>query len=171
MRTTTLQMTGDPFLVRALDGTVSVSIPIKIRRYSGRCQVVVPQGIAATPIDNAAPTALQTALARGHRWLRLIESGKIANLAAIAKMEKFDPSYVSRMVNLTTLAPDLVAAILDDALPDHLTLFDIAVDPPALWEEQRQRVGHPDSMRQANIPDTQNFPYGRRLCSAMESSA
>jgi len=30
-----------------------------------------------------------------------------------------------------------VEAILDDALPDHLTLFDIAVDPPALWEEQR----------------------------------
>lgn len=41
------------------------------------------------------------------------------------------------MVNLTTLAPDIVQAILEDALPDHLTLFDLAVDPPALWEEQR----------------------------------
>jgi hypothetical protein len=41
------------------------------------------------------------------------------------------------MVNLTTLAPDIVEAILEDALPDHLTLFDLAVDPPALWEEQR----------------------------------
>jgi len=48
-----------------------------------------------------------------------------------------DNSYVSRMVNLTTLAPDIVEAILEDALPDHLTLFDLAVDPPALWEEQR----------------------------------
>jgi hypothetical protein len=44
------------------------------------------------------------------------------------------------MVNLTTLAPDIVAAILDDALPNHVTLFDLAVDPPALWEEQRGRV-------------------------------
>ena len=35
------------------------------------------------------------------------------------------------------LAPDIVEAILEDALPDHLTLFDIAVNPPALWEEQR----------------------------------
>ena len=43
------------------------------------------------------------------------------------------------MVNLTTLAPDIVAAILDDALPNHITLFDLAVDPPALWEEQRAR--------------------------------
>ena len=32
-------------------------------------------------------------------------------------------NYVSRMVNLTTLAPDIVAAILDDALPHHVTLF------------------------------------------------
>ncbi len=50
-------------------------------------------------------------------------------------------SYVSRMMNLTVLAPDIVKAILDDTLPDHLTLFDIAVDPPALWEEQRAWLG------------------------------
>ena len=40
------------------------------------------------------------------------------------------------MMNLTVLAPDIVEAILDDTLPDHLTLFDIAVDPPVLWEGQ-----------------------------------
>ena len=48
------------------------------------------------------------------------------------------------MVNLTTLAPDIVEAILEDALPDHLTLFDLAVDPPALWKEQRLRC--PDTL-------------------------
>jgi hypothetical protein len=36
-----------------------------------------------------------------------------------------------------------VAAILDDAMPNHITLFDLAVDPPALWDEQRERVGLP----------------------------
>jgi hypothetical protein len=44
------------------------------------------------------------------------------------------------MVNLTMLAPDIVAAILDDALPNRIPLFDLAVDPPALWDEQRVRV-------------------------------
>lgn len=48
--------------------------------------------------------------------------------------------YVSRMVNLTTLAPDIVAAILDDALPNHVTLFDLASGTPLSWEEQRDRV-------------------------------
>jgi hypothetical protein len=61
-------------------------------------------------------------------------------LTEIAALEGVDNSYVSRMVNLTTLAPDIVEAILEDALPDNLTLFDLAVDPPALWEEQRLRI-------------------------------
>ena len=44
------------------------------------------------------------------------------------------------MVNLTTLAPGIVAAILDDTLPNYVTLFDLAVDPLALWDEQRGRL-------------------------------
>ncbi|KXW59008.1 hypothetical protein FEMY_05310 [Ferrovum myxofaciens] len=83
---------------------------------------------------------MQLAVARGHRWQSMLESGEAKSLREIATKEGIDNSYVSRMVNLTTLAPDIVAAILDDALPDHITLFDLAVDPPALWDEQWQRV-------------------------------
>ena len=43
------------------------------------------------------------------------------------------------MINLTTLAPEIVEAILDDDVPDHVTLFDLAVDTAVLWIEQRQR--------------------------------
>lgn len=49
-------------------------------------------------------------------------------------------SYVSRMVNLNTLAPDIVTTVLDETLPPEVTLFELAVDPPALWEEQRGRM-------------------------------
>ena len=58
---------------------------------------------------------------------------------AIAARDGIDDRYVSRMVNLTTLAPDIVAAILDETLPLEVTLFDLAVEPPALWEDQRRR--------------------------------
>ena len=34
----------------------------------------------------------------------------------------------------------IIDAILLNELPDHLTLFDLAVDPPALWEDQRARI-------------------------------
>lgn len=114
-------------------------MPIQIKRRSGRKLVTLPNGKTAPvrPWD-VAPTSIQLALARGHRWLATLESGEAKFLKEIAIREGIDNSYVSRMVNLTTLAPDIVAAILDDALPNHITLFDLAVDPPALWAEQRE---------------------------------
>lgn len=73
----------------------------------------------------------------------LLESGKAKNLSEVAELVGMDRAYVSRMVNLTTLAPDIVAAILADNLPDHITLFELAVDPPALWDSQRERLTRP----------------------------
>ena len=141
MRTNTIDFTGDPLLLRTANGGVTVSIPIRIRRYGGRKQVVVPQGISAGLNSVVAPTALQVALSRGHRWLRQIESGNATNISAIAKTETVDRSYNSRMINLPTLAPDIQAAILDETLPDTVSLFDLASDTPLAWEEQRGRIG------------------------------
>ena len=67
MRTQTIDFTGDPLLVHAMHGAVRMPIPLRIRRFSGRKQVVVPPGACATSVGEAVPTALQIALARGHR--------------------------------------------------------------------------------------------------------
>jgi len=58
----------------------------------------------------------------------------------VAEREGMDRAYVSRMVNLTTLAPDIVAAILDETLPSEVTLFDLASGTPLLWDEQRAQI-------------------------------
>jgi len=47
------------------------------------------------------------------------------------------------MVNLATLAPDIMAAIFGENLPSDVTMFDPAVDPPVLWAEQRGRLETP----------------------------
>ena len=136
-----IRSTGTTEVIQSSDGRITLSVPIQIKRRSGRKQMTLPNSEPGKPRPwDVAATPLQLALARGHRWLAMLESGKVKNLTEIAALEGVDNSYVSRMVNLTTLAPDIVEAILEDALPDHLTLFDIAVDPPALWEEQRKRV-------------------------------
>jgi hypothetical protein len=44
------------------------------------------------------------------------------------------------MVNLTMLAPDIVAAILDETLPPETTLFELAAGMPLVWEEQWDTV-------------------------------
>jgi len=38
-----------------------------------------------------------------------------------------------------------VAAIVDDTIPNHVTLVDLAVNPPALRDEQRARIAHSTS--------------------------
>lgn len=137
-----IQPAGEPTVVEASDGRLTLYVQIQIKRRSGRKLVTLPSGetMKPRPWDNTTATPLQLALARGHRWLRMLTSGEVQSLKEIAARESVDASYVSRMVNLTTLAPDIVAAVLDDVLPDHITLFDLAVDPPALWEDQRERL-------------------------------
>ena len=143
-----IQKTGEPDVIEASDGRLTLSVPIQIKRRSGRKLVTLPNGETAPvrPWD-VALTSLQLALARGHRWLAMLESGEAKSLREIATREGIDNSYVSRMVNLTTLAPDIVAAILDDTLPNHVTLFDLASGTPLVWEEQRAR------MRRVSEPD------------------
>jgi hypothetical protein len=99
--------------------------------------VALPDGdrLAFRPWDKE-PTPLQLALARGHRWLAMLESGEVRSMKEIARHEGFDISYVSRMVNLATLAPDIVAAIFDETLPEEVTLFKLAAEVPVLWYEQ-----------------------------------
>jgi hypothetical protein len=127
--------------IASSDGRLTLSVPIQIKRRSGRKLVTLPNGETAKARTwNMVETPLQLALARGHRWLAMLESEEAKSLKEIAAREGIDSSYVSRMVNLTMLAPEIVAAILDDTLPDHIILFDLAVDPPVLWEEQRKRI-------------------------------
>ncbi len=69
----------------------------------------------------------------------MVDSGEVRSLTEVAEREGMDRAYVSRMVNLTTLAPDIVAAILDETLPPEVTLFDLASGTPLSWDEQRIR--------------------------------
>ena len=128
---------GQAEAIAASDGGFIVTIPIRIKRRGLRKTVTLPDdgSLDSRPWD-ATPTPLQLALARGHRWLALLESGEANSLKDIARREGVDDSYVSRMVNLTTLASDIVAAILDETLPSEVTLFELAAETPLVWEEQ-----------------------------------
>lgn len=128
-------------MVAESDGSLTVTVPIRIKRRGLRKVVTLPDGdgMQIRPWDDT-PTLLQLALARGHRWLAMLESGEARSMKEIARYEGLDDSYVSRMVNMTTLASGIVAAILDDTLPEEVTLFEMAAGTPLFWEEQRARV-------------------------------
>jgi len=137
-----LEITGQAERLDISDGSVVVVAPIRLKRRSGRRLVQMP----AAP-ENSRPwdkqkTPLQVALMRAHRWLAMLEEGKAASLSDIARWEGTDVSYVARVLNLTTLAPEIVEAILDDALPDGTFLNDVGINPRLLWQDQVDDLRH-----------------------------
>ena len=54
----------------------------------------------------------------------------------LARAEKINPSYVSRVLRLTLLAPSIVESILDGRQPAEMTLA-VLMEPFAVaWQEQ-----------------------------------
>jgi hypothetical protein len=79
---------------------------------------------------------LVKALARAHRWQRVLESGQCGSIAELAAAEKIDRSYLCRVLRLTLLAPELVEDILDGRQPEALDLPTLMKTLPAEWDRQ-----------------------------------
>lgn len=82
-------------------------------------------------------TAREKALARAHRWRRMLESGEFATVQDLANAEKINSSYLARVLRLTLLAPDIVEEILDGRQPAGLQLEDLLAPFPVEWERQK----------------------------------
>jgi hypothetical protein len=122
--------------------TVTVRIPMSIRRRGGRKLVLAPDGTTDTwaapcrRIDNA----MVKAIARAFRWREMLENGTHATIAEIASAEKINASYVGRVLRLTLLAPDIVEAILGGRQPTGLQLENLLERFPVGWSEQREQM-------------------------------
>ena len=132
-------MISDP----ALGETLTVRVALVIAKRGGRRVVLVPDG-AAKKLPHARPdSAMIKAVARAFRWRRQIEDGAISTIAEIATAERIDPSYVSRVLRLSLLAPDIVDSILDGRQSTALHLDRLLKPFPSDWRAQRQTLcGH-----------------------------
>ena len=122
--------------------SITVRVPLAIRRRGGRKVVVTPDGNVpgAAPTRTRSDPALVKALARAHRWKWMLESGRFASLGELAAAEKIDRSYLGKMLRLTLLAPDIVEAILDGRQPEGLGLPGVMETLPMEWSGQRQKA-------------------------------
>jgi len=78
------------------------------------------------------------ALVKAHRWRRRIESGKAKSITDLAAQEKVTIAYVGKLLNLTCLASDITAAILNGRQPRGLSVNLMLKDVPAGWDQQRE---------------------------------
>ena len=123
--------------------TAMVSISVNFLQRGGRKQILSPPGAAPWSPAPRVDGALVKAVVRAHRWRQLIESGKYATSAELAKAEKVNDSYLSRILRLTLMAPGIVEAILAGRQPSTLQLDDLLKPLPAEWAQQYFTVFNP----------------------------
>jgi len=105
------------------DQTTTITVPFTIRKRGGRKLILTPDGTPASPPTRSRPDgALIKALARGFRWQKMLREGDYQTLEDIADAENINPSYVSRLLRMTLLAPEIVEAILAGRQPEGLTM-------------------------------------------------
>jgi len=118
---------------------LTVRVPLVVRKSpGGRKLVLTPGGMAARGASDTDATLVK-ALARAFRWRRMMEAGRYSTIDELAAAEKINSSYVSRVLRLTLLAPDIVEAILDGRQPEPMTLPGLKEPFPVEWEQQRGR--------------------------------
>ncbi|GIX10635.1 hypothetical protein [Elioraea sp.] len=124
--------------------SVTVVVPMTIRRRGGRKQIIGPDGAPVrTGADGAGVAvtrgdpALVKALARAFRWRRMLEEGRYASISELAAVERVDRGHLGSLLRLTLLAPSLIEAILDGRQPEGMGLSRLLAGVPASWEEQR----------------------------------
>ena len=124
--------------------TVTVRVPLAIRRRGGRKLIISPDGsMTAGAVSRARTTsdpALVKALARAFRWKRMLDEGHYVSISEIASVEKIDRGYVGSLLRLTLLAPDVIQTIMDGRQHVGLGLPALLKVLPAEWSQQREMI-------------------------------
>jgi len=125
-----------------LEGTtLVVRIPMRFQHRGGRKRIVAPDGTAIVPASKPQPDGtLVKALARAWRWQRQLDEEVHASVSDIGDAENISKSYVSRILRLALLAPDIIEAILAGKAGQGMMLEQLERPLPASWDEQRHSI-------------------------------
>lgn len=119
-----------------IPATVTLHVPFRVVKRGGRKEMQRPEG--ATQLRRPDSTLVK-ALARAFRWKRMLESGEFVTIAELAEQECIAPSYMTRVLRLTLLSPEIIEAILDGRQSAEVTLAGILNDVPLVWESRKRR--------------------------------
>ena len=91
-----------------------------------------------------ADPGLLRIIARAHDFQERLMQEPNLTVPAIASQERITTGYVSRLLRLPSLAPDIITAIINGKHPPELTakrLMRLALELPTDWTEQRKLLG------------------------------
>jgi hypothetical protein len=120
--------------------TLTMHVPLKFTIRGGRKTIIgqVPKLAHASP-HTRFDDSVAKAFARAYRWKQKLEDGTYTTVGELAKAEKIDESYVTRLLRLNLLAPEIVEAALNGQTT--LTVERISKPSSPIWHEQLARLG------------------------------
>jgi site-specific DNA recombinase len=115
--------------------TVDLVVEVSLKRHGGEMRLQLPhfEGGKSRPIQ-----PLVRAIARANDWFDRILKGELRNGREISRATGFDERYVSRILPLAFLSPDLTEAILDGSLCPQLR--ECPADISLAWAAQRGQL-------------------------------
>lgn len=120
------------------DNFVSIEVPCELKRFRGEVRLVLPPDTPGSK-PHAIPSLVR-AISKAHDWLDRILRGEFADQRSIARETGLDERYISRILPLAFLAPDLTEAILEGKQPAHLSLDACLGNIPHDWNLQRTQL-------------------------------
>lgn len=115
--------------------TTRVFIPLTQRRRNGRARIVPPEPGAHFQSRSQDPHILK-ALGRAWAWRRRLEAGEVATIHDLAKAEGFTDRFVSRMVRLAYLSPDVLERLVVSRDPPSVSVSELIEATYLPWSEQ-----------------------------------
>ena len=119
--------------------SLTVQVPLTIRRRPGRKTVVTPvreAGDGPTTIPTRAASALVEALARAFRYQWLLDEGHYGSIIERAAAEKMERGYLGSLLRLMLLTPEIVEEVLGGSRSRLVDLPSLLVPLPVEWARQ-----------------------------------
>ncbi len=121
------------------DGSIQLSMKLATKKIDGHRHVVIP----APGMERLKQTNLLRAIHNARRWTEMLMNGEAKNISDLAGQLGMKSPYVTRILNLNNLAPDIVEAIIAGNEPDGLSIEKVSRNLPENWNEQRKLFGFP----------------------------
>ena len=119
-------------------------VPLSIKRRHSSKLIVPPAGTTFVKATSSFDLPLIRTLGKAFYWQKMIDTGEVANATELARRFRLEPGWVSEVLRMTRLAPDIIRAILEGCQPRHLNLYAVRgrqAEVPLEWDAQRVMFG------------------------------
>lgn len=123
---------------RLPDGNLRIHVDFAFRRFSDRKRIVEP----TRETTEEERTVIGT-IGRVLDWADSLASGVYESVIDLSRATGMDNSYLTRLLHLPYLAPDILQAVVEGTYPGNVSLEKLRSITTPIWSEQHEQLGLP----------------------------